>query len=131
MTSPISFFVDDLVEGGGPPIQQNLRIQSALFVDFNYGGRSPMVTALKLDLITDAASVVTQHYSCGDPATHWSYPGWATPNRPTDQDLELRCPYDGPNQRWIPGGIPEGRRHHRDSMVFTPIGTVRPSTVRD
>ena len=68
MTQQISFFTDDLAEGGGPPILQNLRVQSALFVDFNYNGASPMVTALKLDLLTDAGSLVTQHYSCGDPA---------------------------------------------------------------
>ena len=68
MTQQISFFTDDLAEGGGPPILQNLRVQSALFVDFNYNGASPMVTALKLDLLTDAGNLVTQHYSCGDPA---------------------------------------------------------------
>ena len=68
MTQQISFFTDDLAEGGGPPVQQNLRVQSALFVDFNYNGASPMVTALKLDLLTDAGNLITQHYSCGDPA---------------------------------------------------------------
>ena len=68
MTQQISFFTDDLAEGGGPPILQNLRVQSALFVDFNYNGASPMVTALKLDLLTDAGNLITQHYSCGDPA---------------------------------------------------------------
>ena len=61
----VSFFVDDLAEGGGPPVQQNLRIQTARFVDFNYGGMSPMVTALQLILMTDAGTVITQHYSCG------------------------------------------------------------------
>ena len=64
----VSFFVDDLAEGGGPPVQMNLRIQNAIFTDFNYGGRSPMVTALKLDLVTDTGTVLQQHYACGDPS---------------------------------------------------------------
>ena len=61
----VSFFIDDLVEGGGPPIQQNLRIQSSAFVDFDYNGAAPMGTALLLKLLTDAGQVVDQHYSCG------------------------------------------------------------------
>ena len=66
MTQPVSFFSDDLVEGGGPPIEQNLRIHSAIFVDdFNYGGSAPEVTALKLDFLTDKQELLTQHYSAG------------------------------------------------------------------
>ena len=63
----ISFFGDDLADGGGPPIQQNLRITDALFVPFNYDGKSPQVTALRLSLLTDQGNTLTQHYSCGDP----------------------------------------------------------------
>ena len=65
--NPASFFVDDLVEGGGPPVQQNLTIQGAKFELFDYGGRVKPVTSLRLDLLTDDGRVLTQNYSVGDP----------------------------------------------------------------
>ena len=61
----VSLFYDDLAEGGGPPVGLNLTIQSAVFTDFNYGGASPMVSALKLNLLTDEGQVHEQHYSLG------------------------------------------------------------------
>ena len=67
LTQPVSFASEDLAEGGGPPVQQNLTIQSALFVDWDYGGKAPMITALKLDLANDAGQVNVQYYSVGDP----------------------------------------------------------------
>ena len=84
MTQPVSFFADDLIEGGGPPIEQNLRIHSAIFVDdFNYGGTSPEVTALKLDFLTDKQELLTQHYSAGGSRIHSSNGGRALTAVPT------------------------------------------------
>ena len=84
MTQPVSFFADDLVEGGGPPIQQNLRIHSAIFVDdFDYGGTSPEVTALKLDFLTDKQELLTQHYSAGGSRIRSSAGGRALTAIPT------------------------------------------------
>ena len=70
MTQPqsapvISFFVDDLVEGGGAPIGNHV-VQSSRFDDFNYNRSDlPMSTCLKLDLLSDAGVAATQYYSCG------------------------------------------------------------------
>ena len=64
----VSLALDDMVEGGGPPIQQNLTIKDAVFGYFDYGGKAPQVTALKVEFVTDSGEVLTaQHYSVGDP----------------------------------------------------------------
>lgn len=58
-------------EGGGPPVQKNLRIISASYEYFDYEGKANRTMAAKLDLVDDAGQSYTQRYSVGDP-TRWS-----------------------------------------------------------
>jgi hypothetical protein len=62
-----SFAPDDMVEGGGPPIQQNLHIKEARIAYFDYQGKAPQTVASKLTLVDDNGQTSTQHYSIGDP----------------------------------------------------------------
>ena len=65
----VSLSLDDMVEGGGPPIQQNLVIKEAAFGYFDYGGKAPQVTAVKVVFVTDSGEELSpQHYSVGDPS---------------------------------------------------------------
>ena len=67
-TQPVSFFADDMAEGGGLPIGQNYVMQGARFVSWDYNGQRAAVNALKLDLLADDGQLRTQYYSVGDPA---------------------------------------------------------------
>ena len=66
-TQPVSFFADDMAEGGGLPIGQNYVVQGARFVSWDYNGQRAPVNALKLDLLADDAQLRSQYYSVGDP----------------------------------------------------------------
>ena len=63
---------ESFVEGGGPPVQQNLTIKEARFCHFDYDGKVAQKTvALRLILDTDDGTTHIQHYSVGD-TQRWS-----------------------------------------------------------
>lgn len=59
---------ESLVQGGGPPVQQNLLIEEARFVYFDYDGKANKTFAARLKLKGDDGTQYVQHYSVGDPA---------------------------------------------------------------
>jgi len=59
---------DDMVEGGGPPVQQNLTVKEATIDYYDYNGKAPQTVALKLVFVDDNGQTLSpQHYSIGDP----------------------------------------------------------------
>ena len=58
----------EMVEGGALPAQQNLRIKSARYTYFDYGGKAPKTFASKLTLVGEDGQEHIQYYSAGDPS---------------------------------------------------------------
>lgn len=65
---PASMDPNQMTEGGGPPVGQNLTVKEATIGYFDYGGKAPQTVASKIVFVNDAGEVLSpQHYSIGDP----------------------------------------------------------------
>lgn len=63
----ISLRPSDAVEGGAIPKDKNNKITLARFVQWDYNGKAPMTTALKLTLVDDDGEEHEQYYSVASP----------------------------------------------------------------
>lgn len=68
----VSLNPDTFSEGGGAPVQKNLRIQEARYEYFDYEGKANRTFAARLNLVDDAGQTYVQRYSVGDP-TRWTH----------------------------------------------------------
>ena len=65
---PVSIRPSEMVEGGAVPVDQNLTVKEARFVLFDYQGKAPKTTAVRLTLVSDKGMENEQHDSASDPA---------------------------------------------------------------
>lgn len=68
----VSLDPETFSEGGGPPVQKNLRVTSAKFDYFTYPTTGNRTFAILVDLVDDGGTVYHQTYSVGDP-TRWTH----------------------------------------------------------
>ncbi len=68
----ISLDPETFSEGGGPPIDKNLRITAARFEHFDYDGKAPRAFVARLDLVDDSGQTYNQRYTVGGDPNRFS-----------------------------------------------------------